>query len=92
MHQFLNIRGGKSSLTHLIKKIKQRKTYGEEAVNAEIILELHSSTDALDKLARVHGLYKDSLYGEVEGTVGVLLIGEPTTKINGLTTWSEFKS
>lgn len=46
-------------------------------VNIETTLELYSSADALDKLARVHGLYKDSLSVEVEGTVGVLRSGAP---------------
>jgi phage terminase small subunit len=69
-------------LTHLIKKIKQRKTTetkanGEREVNIETTLELYSSADALDKLARVHGLYKDSMHLEIEGTVGVLRTGEP---------------
>lgn len=41
-------------------------------VNIETTLELYSSADAFDKLARVHGLYKNSMHLEIEGKVGVL--------------------
>lgn len=52
--------------THLIKKVKQRTTItqkkdGDEEENHWIELELHDSQTALDKLARIHGLYKDKL-------------------------------
>lgn len=69
-------------LTHLIKKVKQSKRFekreGQEDVHyVDTTVELYSSSTALDKLARVHGLYKDNLNLEVEGVVGVLKTDAP---------------
>jgi len=44
----------KRGKTHLIKKIKVDK-------NGDIEFELHNSADALDKLAKFHGLYKERI-------------------------------
>lgn len=53
-------------ITHLIKKVKQRTTItqkkdGDEEENHWIELELYDAQAALDKLARVRGLYNDKL-------------------------------
>jgi phage terminase small subunit len=53
-------------LTHLIKKVKQRTTIrqkkdGDEEEEHWIELEIHDPQAALDKLARIRGLYKDTL-------------------------------
>ena len=44
----------KRGKTHLIKKIKVDK-------NGDIEFELHNAADALDKLAKIHGLYKERI-------------------------------
>ena len=69
-------------LTHLIKKVKQRTTIrqkkdGDEEEEHWIELELHDAQSALDKLARVRGLYKDKL----DVTSGGKRLGEPTQAI-----------
>lgn len=60
--------------THLIKKVKQRTTItqkkdGDEEENHWIELELHDSQSALDKLARIRGMYNDRLEVKHEGNI-----------------------
>lgn len=69
------------NLTHLIKRVKQNKRTekredGQEIHYTDTTVELYSSATALDKLARIHGLFKDNLNLEVEGVVGVLKTGD----------------
>lgn len=46
-----------------------KKANRKEVFNIETTIELYSSAGALDKFARVQGLYKDSMQLEIEGKV-----------------------
>ena len=63
-------------LTHLIKKVKQRTvttvdSSGEETETNVQEIELHSSLEALNTIARAHGLFKDQI--EHSGDIRILV-------------------
>ena len=66
-------------LTHLIKKVNQRTVttlnkHGEETETNVQEIELYSSLDALDKLARAHSLFKDQI--DHSGEIKIVVVYE----------------